>query len=83
MLLLGREKDLRFVHQAAEGLRMKDPVAVALELGAAFAFFARKKAPLRIGSAESEGRKIFLLSFQKEICYCLHKWRPLLLSFCK
>jgi hypothetical protein len=40
MLLLGGEKDLCLVHQAAERLGMKDPVAVTLKFGTAFAFFA-------------------------------------------
>ena len=33
MVTLGREEDLRFIHQTAEGLAMRDLITVTLKLG--------------------------------------------------
>ena len=54
VVALGIDEDLRLVAQAAEGLRVDDPVAVALERGPQPAFLLGSLAPARLVRAHGE-----------------------------
>ncbi len=57
------DEHLRLVFQAAEGGRVQDPVAVALEGGAVFGLVIEVGAPLGIFAAHAVGSERFVLKF--------------------
>src|SRR4029079_7973769 len=61
MVALGIDEHLRLVTQPPEGLRVDDPVAVALERRAEAAFLLGNLAPTRLVRAHRERRQPLLL----------------------
>jgi hypothetical protein len=67
-----REEDLSFVHQPPEGLRMDNPVAVALELGSHLRRHIRMFPPARIAGKKGIFRQSVLFPFEEKSAYVFH-----------